>query len=544
ARGTHAGRPSADARPRTRADAGDERRRRGRDPHRRRPAPRPLRRGGRACRPAVRRPAGARNRGGRPRSDLLVEYAGAPRGLLRRAVHGGGAPHAQHPPLPGAARVHRQPRRGQGHPRRRVAGLGHRGARPEVRDRPALRGDGRRRRRLAAECGPLRGTARAPVAGLRPAAPRRARGRRALLHERHHREPQGRALLTPLERPARAHELYRRRARGLARGPRAPGRADVPRQRLGPGPCVPAGRSRHDHALALPPGRAAGAPDLRGARYARRRGPHHLARPPAPRRRARLRPVEPAHGRLRRRRRPALTHGGLRGAPRDPHRPGLGNDGDQSARLGGPPARGGRGRGALGLPLHRRSADAAGRGADRLRRGRGDALGRRVHRRARGPRPVDRPHVLRGLDGRRQVPRRVVAHRRRRGARRQGLHPHHRSGQGCDQVGRRVDLLRRPRGRADGARGGLRGGGHRSPGRALVRASAGLRGARRRRCGERGRPARAPGRTGGQVVDSQRVRLHRRGAEDQRRKVRQEGPAPAPRGRRARAGRRGGCGLV
>ena len=51
---------------------------------------------------------------GRPRRHVRVELAGAPRALHGRAVHGRGAAHAQHPPLPRAAHLHRQPRRGQG----------------------------------------------------------------------------------------------------------------------------------------------------------------------------------------------------------------------------------------------------------------------------------------------------------------------------------------------------------------------------------------------------------------------------------------------
>ena len=61
-----------------------------------------------------------------------------------------------------------------------------------------------------------------------------------------------------------------------------------------------------------------------------------------------------------------------------------------------------------------RPAAAARRGADRRRRRRGGRLGRRVDRRARGPRAVDRPRVLRGPGRRREVPRRLAAHRRRR----------------------------------------------------------------------------------------------------------------------------------
>ena len=54
------------------------------------------------------------------------------------------------------------------------------------------------------------------------------------------------------------------------------------------------------------------------------------------------------------------------------------------------------------------------RGAARRRRRRGPAVGRRGVGRAAGARPVDRQHLLRGPRGRRQVRRRLAAHRRRR----------------------------------------------------------------------------------------------------------------------------------
>ena len=68
------------------------------------------------------------------------------------------------------------------------------------------------------------------------------------------------------------------------------------------------------------------------------------------------------------------------------------------------------------------------------------------------------------------------------------------------------------------------------PRRALGRAPAGLRRARGgRRAHARG-AARAPRPAGGEVVAPGRARDRRRGAEDQRREVRQEGAAPAARG--------------
>ena len=59
-----------------------------------------------------RRPAGR---------HVPVEQRRAPRGLPGDPVDGRGAAHAQHPPVPRAARLHRQPRRGPGRDRRRLA---------------------------------------------------------------------------------------------------------------------------------------------------------------------------------------------------------------------------------------------------------------------------------------------------------------------------------------------------------------------------------------------------------------------------------------
>ena len=62
---------------------------------------------------------------------------------------------------------------------------------------------------------------------------RRAPGRGAVLHERHHRQPEGGAVLAPLDQPALDGHADARRHRPGARRPRAGGGADVPRQRLG-----------------------------------------------------------------------------------------------------------------------------------------------------------------------------------------------------------------------------------------------------------------------------------------------------------------------
>ena len=62
----------------------------------------------------------ARGAAGRPRGHVPVEQPDAPRGVPGHPVHGCGAAHAEHPPVPRAARLRHQPRRGQGHHRRRL----------------------------------------------------------------------------------------------------------------------------------------------------------------------------------------------------------------------------------------------------------------------------------------------------------------------------------------------------------------------------------------------------------------------------------------
>jgi hypothetical protein len=54
----------------------------------------------------------------RPGRHLRVEHRPPPRAVLRRTVHRSGAAHAQHPPVPRAAHLHRQPRRRRGDLRR------------------------------------------------------------------------------------------------------------------------------------------------------------------------------------------------------------------------------------------------------------------------------------------------------------------------------------------------------------------------------------------------------------------------------------------
>ena len=90
------------------------RRQRGRHAWRgRRAAAALLRRGGRAGGSARQRPARSRHRRRPARCDLHVEQRRAPRGLPGGALDGRGAAHAEHPAVPGAGHLHREPRRGQ-----------------------------------------------------------------------------------------------------------------------------------------------------------------------------------------------------------------------------------------------------------------------------------------------------------------------------------------------------------------------------------------------------------------------------------------------
>ena len=57
----------------------------------------------------------------RPGGHLRLEHRPPPRAVLRRAVHRPGAAHAQHPAVPRAGHLHREPRRGRGDLRRQVA---------------------------------------------------------------------------------------------------------------------------------------------------------------------------------------------------------------------------------------------------------------------------------------------------------------------------------------------------------------------------------------------------------------------------------------
>ena len=200
---------------------------------------------------------------------------------------------------------------------------------------------------------------------------RRVPRRQHVLHERHHGQPEGRRLHPSQHVPAhdeRDDGGLRRRARVR---PRAAGRADVPRQRVGPGPRRRRGRRRPGHARPGPVRQGDRRPRRRGARHrgrrraddldagaARAEGPRHLGAAGDP---------------VRRLGRP---EGALRGVPRDARAAdpaGVGDDRDEPRRVGRPSRR-------------RPAAAAPGRAGRAARR----AGPRRVRRRTARRRPATR----------------------------------------------------------------------------------------------------------------------------------------------------------
>ena len=131
------------------------------------------------------------------------------------------------------------------------------------------------------------------------------------------------------------------------------------------------------------------------------------------------------------------------------------------------------------LPAHPGPLPGRRRGPPDRPRRRTPALGRRVGRRAGGPRRLDRRRLLQRPGRRTAAPRRQVQRgrlaedgRRRHHLRRRLPHPH-RPSQGRHQVRRRVDLLGGAGERADGSPGRRRGGRRRRPRREVGRAPAG-----------------------------------------------------------------------
>ena len=178
-----------------------------------------------------------RDQARRPGRDARLERLPASRKLVRHRRRRRGLPHRQSAPLPRADRLDHERRRRPDRADRSHLRAAPGGDRRPAADGRALRRSHRRRAYAgdqAQERRRLRGLDRRGRQRLRLEGIRRAHRRRPLLHLRHHRQSQGRALFASLERPAfddgdRPRNPDARRLRfGSA------DRADVSRQFLGP----------------------------------------------------------------------------------------------------------------------------------------------------------------------------------------------------------------------------------------------------------------------------------------------------------------------
>ena len=251
---------------------------------------------------------------------------------------------------------------------------------------------------------------------------RREPGVVALLHVGDDRQPEGRSLQPSLDAAAHLRDRPARRAQLLGQGRDPAGRADVPRQRLGP-----AVRRLHDGIEAgLPRARARRQIALRAvrerARHALGRRADGVAGPARLRRRQRPQVLDHAAHHHRRLGLPAGDDEDVPGALRRAGAARLGHDRDEPGRHRG---------GAEGLAGRPRRADAlrdpgqAGprglrrRHEDRRRRRRRAAMGRQAVGRADGARAVGDRQVLQERRRRpagqgRRRPRLVSDRRRRR----------------------------------------------------------------------------------------------------------------------------------
>ena len=190
--------------------------------------PRPRAQGGQA-------PGEGRHQARRPRRHHGLEHRAAPGDLVRHPRHRRDLPHGQSAPVPRADRLDHQPR-GRPHDDRRS----HLRAAPgkdrrQAADHRALYRAHRRRAHAAddaEERGRLRGLDRRGRRRLRLEGVRREHRRRHVLHLRHHRPPQGRALFAPLQRAARLHGVAAGLQGHLVARRGAAGGAVLPRQRL------------------------------------------------------------------------------------------------------------------------------------------------------------------------------------------------------------------------------------------------------------------------------------------------------------------------
>ena len=274
-----------------------------------------------------------------------------------------------------------------------------------------------------------------------------------LLHERHHRPPEGRPLLPPLHGAALARAALPRQPPHLARGHDPADHRGLPRALLEPALRGRAGRRRLRLAGAAQRPRAHRAPDRGGAGHGHGRRSDAVGRDGADLRARRARPLVAARAAGRGRAGAARARAPLSPA-RHLDRPGLGHDRDVAERHDVARVRRGRGLRAAGTD------DGADPPAPLRRGGARAALGRRDRRRAGGARALRRKRLLRARRpaGARALPRRLAAHRRPRADRPERQRRDRRPRQGPREVGRRVDQLGRARGRDRVASGRGRGG--------------------------------------------------------------------------------------
>ncbi len=157
--------------------------------------------------------------GPRPRGHAGLERLSPHGAVLRGQRQRRRAAHRQPAPAPGPDRLYRRPRRRPGAVLRPHLPAADPGRGEPDEDGQGLRRDDRPRAHAGGgSCSQdpqpavLRGTARSPGRPLRLARIRREHRQLAVLHQRHHRQPQGRALQPPLHGAARLRRGDARRA--------------------------------------------------------------------------------------------------------------------------------------------------------------------------------------------------------------------------------------------------------------------------------------------------------------------------------------------
>ena len=182
-----------------------------------------------------RRPPATGHAAGGPHRHPGLEHLAARRELVWHFGHGRGGPHHQSASVRGTDRLYRQPRRRPGavlRPDLRQAGREAGAAAQDHRTLCAAHRSGAHAGRYVAEPPLLRGSAGRRE---RRRTVDRGAGNRAgrpVLHQRHHRQSQGRAIQPPLQRAARHGGLRHRRVCHGCAHRRAADRAHVSRQRL------------------------------------------------------------------------------------------------------------------------------------------------------------------------------------------------------------------------------------------------------------------------------------------------------------------------